>query len=326
MKKRVLFLVLLVTGVACLAQDYPFKLAIDNQQTSLTLALAKEQIYRLRVSNFYTGGVFYNLYYGLKDKSLELSTGHQHLTIAGGLVVSDAQYQDATIIAGQHDFLNYQAGITPLYSFYEFGLNKLLTLNYLEENKQISKAIALSSRRTILSLSANYPLSDNLNFAAAYAGSSIAQGAGVSQNSGTGVMVSAEYQNLLLWGITNTLKLSSYSWAWQQAPGLDPYSADLFNNAVDRQISGLKDQTNNRLTVFEYRGEYQAENTTLYLKLKTILDSTTSAYTLGVNYKVPEIAGLGLGLSVTNMTDLFRQQAGPVVVGSLTYVGSLQDL
>ena len=326
MKKRILFLVLLVTGVACLAQDYPFKLAIDNQQTSLTLALAKEQIYRMQLSVFYNNELFYNLYYGLKDKSLELSTGHLHLTVANGLVLSDAQVKEASIVSGQHDFLHYRVGMTPLYNFYEVSLAGLVALNYFDENKQASNLVAISSQRSIISVALNYDFTENLKFGAAYAGSSIAQGTGVSQNSGTGVMVSAEYQNLLLWGITNTLKLSSYSWDWQQAPGLDPYSADLFNNAVDQQISGLKDQTNNRLTVFEYRGQYQAENTTLYLKLKTILDSTTSAYTLGVNYKVPEIAGLGLGLSFTNMSDLFRQQAGPVVMGSLTYVGSLQDL
>ena len=329
MKKRaLLFLVLLASSLTPLglAQEYPFKLAVDNHQASLTLALFKEQLYRARLSTFYTGESFYNLYYGLKNKAFELSTGHQQLTLAGGLIVNNAQYQDATILAGIHDAINYRVGITPLFSFYEVGINQLLTLSYWDESKQISELIQTASHRSVATIALNYEISDNLSLEAAYAVSNIPKSTSVSQNSGTGIMVGGEYKNLVVWGINNSIALHSYFWEWQQTPSLDPYSADLFNNNIDQQISLLKDQGSKRLTVFQYRGEYQVQNTTLYCNIKTIFNDTqNSAYKVGANYKVPEIAGLGLGASITNMADLFNRKAEPIFMISLVYVGSLNS-
>ena len=309
-----------------MAQEYPFKLAVDNRQASVTLALAKEQLYRARVSTFYTGESFYNLYYGLKNKAVELSTGHQQLTLGGGLIVNNAQYQDATVLSGLHDVITYRVGITPLFSFYELGINQLLTLIYWDESKQGSNLIQIASHRPIAAIALNYEISDNLSIGAAYAVSNIPNSATVSQNSGTGIMVGGEYKNMMIYGINNTITLRSYTWEWQQLPGLDPYSSDLFNNSIDQQISALKDQASKRLTVLEYRGEYQVQNTTLYCNIKTIFNDTqNSAYKFGANYKVPEIAGLGVGASITNMADLYNRKVEPIFMISLVYVGSLNS-
>ncbi|MFH1428997.1 MAG: hypothetical protein ABIH39_04555 [Candidatus Margulisiibacteriota bacterium] len=317
----IVFLCLTLAGQA---EETPSKLVISNRHTTFTAALVKEQLYRARFSSFYNGEFLYNLYYGIQNRALEISTGHNILNIANGLVISDAQYREATIISGRHNSIDYQAGVTPLFSFYEIGLNNIFSINYLDENKERGEMIVTGSHRTIWSIKLKQEIVDNLFFYGGYAVSNIAATPTVTENAGIGVMLGGEYQNISMFGMKHSIGLFSYAWNWDSPAVLDPYSPALYNNRIDRGLSELKDRTG-RLTVLKYNGELQVENTEFFLQLKQLLDGKDkkTVYNSGINYKVREIAGLGLSIRLTNAPDIFSSGDGPVLAVTIFYVENL---